>query len=72
MKNTTKVMFVSFITNFILSIIKVVVGFVGKSNSLIADGIHSFSDLITDLIALFGNFLSEKPEDKEHPYGHGR
>lgn len=72
MKNTSRVMFVSFFTNFILSIIKVIVGLVGKSSALLADGMHSFSDLITDIVAILGGFLSEKPEDKEHPYGHGR
>lgn len=72
MKSTSKIMIISFITNFVLSIIKVLVGIIGNSSSLIADGIHSFSDLITDLVALFGNVLSGKPEDKEHPYGHGR
>lgn len=72
MKKTARVMFVSFITNFILSILKVVIGFISKSSALLADGIHSFSDLITDVVAILGSFLSEKPEDKEHPYGHGR
>lgn len=72
MKKTARVMFVSFFTNFVLSVVKVVIGFIAKSSALVADGIHSFSDLITDVVAILGGFLSEKPEDKEHPYGHGR
>ena len=72
MKKTSRVMFVSFFTNFVLSVMKVVIGFIGKSSALLADGIHSFSDLLTDIVAIFGNILSGKPEDKEHPYGHGR
>ncbi len=72
MKKTTRVLMISFFTNFILSIMKVVIGFIGKSSALIADGIHSFSDLITDIVAIFGGIFSQKPEDKEHPFGHGR
>lgn len=72
MKKASSVMLVSFFTNFLLSIIKVIIGFIGKSSALIADGIHSFSDLVTDVVAILGSFFSEKPEDKEHPYGHGR
>ncbi len=72
MHKITKVLLVSAITNIFLSIIKVVFGVVGKSKALIADGIHSFSDLATDLIAIFGSFLSLKPADKEHPFGHGK
>lgn len=72
MKKTSRVMFVSFFTNFVLSVMKVVTGFIGKSSALLADGVHSFSDLLTDIVAIFGNILSGKPEDKEHPYGHGR
>lgn len=62
----------SFVINFILSIVKVIFGFLGKSSALIADGIHSFSDLATDLVAILGNIFALKPADKEHPYGHGR
>lgn len=72
MKQTSKVMLTSFFTNFFLSLLKMIIGWIGKSSALVADGIHSFSDLITDIVALFGNFLSRKPADKEHPYGHGK
>ena len=68
----TKVLLVSSITNIFLSIIKLVFGFIGKSSALIADGIHSFSDLSTDIIAILGNKLSLKPADKKHPFGHGK
>lgn len=68
----TKVLLVSSITNIFLSIIKILFGFIGKCNSLIADGIHSLSDLSTDVVAIFGNYLSLKPADKKHPFGHGK
>lgn len=68
---TEKVMKVSFITNFLLSCFKVINGFILKSSALIADGIHSFSDLITDMVAIIGDKFANKPNDSEHPYGHG-
>ena len=68
---TEKVMKVSFITNFLLSCFKVINGFILKSSALIADGIHSFSDLITDVVAIIGDRFANKPNDSEHPYGHG-
>lgn len=69
---TKKVLLVSFFANIFLSFLKVIIGFIGKSSSLISDGIHSFSDLITDIVAIFGSSLSMKPADDEHPYGHGK
>ena len=66
------VMKVSAFTNITLAILKVVIGFFGKSGALIADGIHSFSDLVTDGIVIVSSYFSQKPADKDHPYGHGR
>lgn len=71
MNKITKVMSISFITNSLLSLLKVIFGSIYKSSSLIADGIHSFSDLLTDIVAIVGSFLSNKKPDKKHPYGHG-
>lgn len=72
MNHITKVMIISIITNTFLSIIKVIFGYIGKSGALIADGIHSLSDLATDFFAIIGNLFSRKPADKKHPYGHGK
>ena len=69
---TTKVMLISFFTNLILSFIKIVSGLLGSSQALIADGIHSLSDLITDIVAILGGTLARKPADQKHPYGHGK
>lgn len=63
---------VSFFTNFFLSLLKIFAGIFGGSGALIADGFHSFSDLVTDLVAIFGSKLSLKPADEKHPYGHGK
>ena len=70
MNYITRVMFVSVITNIFLAIIKIIFGIIGKSGALIADGIHSFSDLVTDFFAIIGGILARKPADKEHPCGH--
>jgi len=67
----SKVMSISFITNTFLSIFKIMFGFIGKSGALIADGIHSLSDTLTDVFAIIGNKISTKPADKKHPFGHG-
>lgn len=72
MDRITKVMSISMITNIGLSMIKMFTGIIGKSGALIADGIHSFSDLSTDIVAVIGNHLSKKPADEKHPYGHGK
>ena len=72
MNKNTKVMVVSLITNIFLALIKIVGGIIGKSSALLADGIHSMSDFATDIFAIIGSYLSNKPADKEHPYGHGK
>lgn len=71
MDKINKVMVTSFITNILLAIFKVVSGIIGASGALIADGIHSLSDMITDIFAVVGNTISKKPADFEHPFGHG-
>lgn len=72
MSAVTKTMVVSMIVNVFLSLIKIISGILGSCNSLIVDGIHSISDLSTDIIAIIGNKLSLKPADNKHPYGHGK
>lgn len=61
----------SVLVNTILVITKLIVGIVGHSMALFADGIHSLSDLATDIVAIVSSKLALKPADKEHPYGHG-
>jgi len=58
--------------DLLLGVAKIVVGVVGHSQALIADGIHSLSDLGTDLIVLFAMKHGAQAADEEHPYGHGR
>ena len=72
MSKVTKVLMHSFITNIVLALVKIISGVIGASGALIADGIHSLSDMLTDVFAMAGHKLSLKPADKEHPFGHGK
>ncbi|MEW5942980.1 MAG: cation diffusion facilitator family transporter [Pseudomonadota bacterium] len=67
-----KVTWVSVAANVVLTVLQIVVGFFGKSQALIADGLHSLSDLLADFLVLFANRHGSRSADAEHPYGHGR
>ncbi len=67
-----KVTLVGALVNTVLAIVKIWVGFVGHSQALVADGIHSFSDLVTDGLVLISAKHGSKEADEDHPYGHGR
>lgn len=58
--------------NLLLTIAQIVAGVLSKSQGLIADGIHSLSDLVADIVVLFANHHSQKDADIDHPYGHQR
>ena len=58
--------------NLVLTITQVVVGMLANSQGLIADGIHSLSDLVADFVVLFASHHSKKDADADHPYGHHR
>lgn len=67
-----RVTWVSIVTNVALSVAQVVIGVIGHSQALVADGVHTLSDLVTDGLVLFALEHSSKEADEEHPYGHGR
>ena len=69
---TTRVMLVSFVVNLFLIVFKILFGFVFNSSSLIADGIHSCSDLMVDTFAIIGLKFINKKEDIKHPFGYGK
>ena len=69
-EETTKVTIISILWNIVLTIIKVLGGILGKSNAMIADGLHSASDIISSIGVLIGNHIAKTPHDKEHIYGH--
>ncbi len=63
---------VSVAVNIALTVVQVVAGFLAHSQSLIADGMHSLSDLVCDFLVLVASHHSKNPADEGHPYGHGR
>ena len=60
------------LVNSLLFILKLLSGMMIKSSALIADGVHSLSDLATDFVVLAGTRISNRPPDEAHPYGHKR
>lgn len=70
--DTTRVAVVGAFVNLVLSAVKIAVGVAAQSQSLIADGIHSISDLLSDGLVYFAAHHARHGPDKEHPYGHGR
>jgi len=71
-REATRVTWVGFFVNVLLSVIKMIAGIFGRSSALVADSIHSISDLTTDVAVLIGVRAASKPEDDTHRYGHGK
>ncbi|MDO8890758.1 MAG: cation diffusion facilitator family transporter [Sulfurimicrobium sp.] len=71
-REAKKVTLVSVGVNVVLTALQIVVGIIGKSQALVADGLHSLSDLLCDFLVLFANRHGSKDADKDHPYGHAR
>ena len=71
-EEASKVTIKAIFWNVFLSLIKIVSGIIGNSTAMIADGIHSASDIITSVGVLIGNKISSKPGDREHNYGHDK
>ena len=58
--------------NFLLVVFKFIAGILGHSAAMIADAVHSLSDFATDIVVLIFTRISNKPQDKNHDYGHGK
>ncbi|MDD3570817.1 MAG: cation diffusion facilitator family transporter [Lachnospiraceae bacterium] len=65
-----KVSFTTIIVNVILSVLKLIACILGRSSAMLADGVHTISDVITTIAVIVGMHFSSKPADDEHPYGH--
>lgn len=63
---------VGIIVNIALTIIKGIGGFISGSKALLADALHSASDIVSSIVILFAVRIANKPPDEEHPYGHGK
>lgn len=60
------------VVNIALTVAKIVAGVVGRSAAMIADGIHSLSDLLSDIVVLVFTHISSKGKDRDHSFGHGK
>ena len=65
-----KTSWITIIVNIILAVFKIIAGIVGVSSAMIADGVHTLSDILTTFVVLLGLKISSKEADKGHPYGH--
>lgn len=63
---------VGIIVNALLTILKAVGGLISGSRALLADALHSASDIVGSIVILFAVKIAAKPPDEEHPYGHGK
>lgn len=66
----TKTSWITIFINMALCVFKITAGIVGKSTAMIADGVHTLSDVLATFVVIIGLKISSKNEDEEHPYGH--
>ena len=71
-KGIYRVTIIGSVVNLLLVVCKFVAGFLGRSTAVVADAVHSLSDLITDIVVLVFVRISGKPADDDHDYGHGK
>lgn len=71
-KTTRKVAVLGISANIFLLTIKLTAGFLSRSQAMIADGFNSAGDVFASVMTLVGNSIASRPEDKDHPYGHGK
>ena len=67
-----KVTLIGALIDFVVGVAKMVTGFIVGSAALVADGIHSFSDIVTDVFVIAATHFGRQAPDSNHPYGHGR
>ena len=72
MKKGQKALYLNIIVNLFVSFLKIIGGILGNAFTLMIDGIYTISDLVTDVIALFGIKIGRRRANKNHPYGYGR
>lgn len=58
--------------NVVLTVLKILAGVLGRSSAMIADGVHSLSDLLSDVVVLVFTRISSKGQDRDHSFGHGK
>lgn len=71
-EQTKRIALLGIIANVLLLILKLVIGFLSRSQAMIADGFNSAGDVFASAMTFVGNKIASQPEDKDHPYGHGK
>ena len=71
-KAIRKVTFIGAVVNILLTVCKIIAGIYGKSAAMMADGVHSLSDLLSDFVVLVFTKISSKKNDRDHSFGHGK
>lgn len=71
-REVRKVTLIGSVLDLLLGVAKIIVGYIGNSQALIADGVHSLSDLVTDVLVLVAAKHGSREADEDHPYGHAR
>ncbi len=71
-RETVRVTLIGSVIDLLLGVAKIIVGVIAHSQALIADGVHSLSDLATDFVVLYAAKHAKQDADEDHPYGHGR
>ena len=66
------IIWIGFFSNLALTLLKLIAGILGRSAAMLADGIHSVSDIITDLVIVGSLKVAARPSDGNHKYGHGK
>lgn len=69
-RDINKILAIVLCLNWLVAFAKLILGHIIKSNSMVADGYHSFSDGASNIIGFFGIWLASRPKDEGHPYGH--
>ena len=71
-KEIRKITLLGTAVNLLLTVFKIVAGVLGRSAAMIADGVHSLSDLLSDIVVLIFTHISSKGKDRDHSFGHGK
>jgi cation diffusion facilitator family transporter len=69
-REVRKTLIVVLVLNWFVALAKLIVGYMIRSASMVADGYHSFADGTSNIVGLFGMRIASAPKDKDHPYGH--
>jgi cation diffusion facilitator family transporter len=67
-----KVIWLGFVANLVLTLIKLLAGILARSSAMVADAVHSVSDFATDLVVIGSLSVASRPRDHNHKYGHGK